>query len=103
MNPNIPLPLLLRSGLAAAALLLTAALPAAAQTYFRVNSGAGNTSGSVLTIDHPALNGKPKVKPLITQFWSGVYNPHPVGVEYNTSAARWQILNEDGAAIPVNA
>lgn len=93
---------LFRSGLAAI-VILASALPAAAQTYFRVNSAGGNTLGAVLTIDHPALNGKPKVKPLITQFWSGVYNPHPVGVQYNTAAARWQIVNEDGANIPANA
>lgn len=100
---NLPFLPLLRSGLAASALLLACALPAKAQNYFRVNSDVANTTGPVLTIDHPALNGKPKVKPLITQFWSAVYNPHPVGVNYNATIGRWEIVNEDGANIPVNA
>ena len=94
---------LLRSGLASSALLLAALCPATAQTYFRVNSEGGNTSGSVLTIDHPSLNGKPKARPLLTQYWSAVYNPHPVGVQYSTAAGRWQIVNEDGVDIPANA
>lgn len=96
-------PSLLLSGLASAALLLSASLPAAAQTYFRVSSEGGNTSGSVLTIDHPTLNGKPKAKPLVTQFWSNVYNAHPVGVQYDAGSARWQIVNQDGVDIPANA
>jgi hypothetical protein len=102
MKSNLPYPPLLRSGLAATALLLAGALPAAAQTYFRVNSEAGNTIGPILTINHPALNGKPKVKPLITKFWSGVYNASPVGVQYSATLGRWQIVNEDGDNIPAN-
>lgn len=96
-------PSLFLSGLAASACLLLAICPAAAQTYFRVSSEGGNTAGSVLTIDHPSLNGKPKARPLLTQFWSAVYNPHPVGVQYSTAAGRWQIVNEDGVDVPANA
>ncbi len=103
MKKSSLIPSLLRSGLAATAFLLAASLPAAAQTYFRVTSGGGNTSGSVLTIDHPSLNGKPKARPLVTQFWSGVYNAHPVGVQYDNESARWQIVNEDGVGIPASA
>jgi hypothetical protein len=103
MKSKLPYLPSLRSGLAATALLLASALPAAAQTYFRVNSEAGNTLGPILTIDHPSLNGKPKVKPLITQFWSGVYNDSPVGVQYSATLGRWQIVNEDGDNIPANA
>lgn len=102
MKSNLPDLPLFRSGFAAA-LLLASALSAAAQTYFRVNSGGGNTLGAVLTIDHPALNGKPKVKPLITQFWSGTYNASPVGVQYSSTLGRWQIVNEDGDDIPADA
>lgn len=101
MNPSSPS---LRSRLAGIALLLVAAgLPAAAQTAFRLTSSPANTSGSLMTLDHPALNGKPKVKPLVTQFWDAVYNPHPVGVLYNSSTAKWMLVNEDGANIPANA
>lgn len=101
MNPSNPS---LRSRLAGIALLLVAAsLPAAAQTAFRLTSGPANTSGSQMTLDHPALNGKPKVKPLVTQFWDATYNPHPVGVVYNSATAKWMLVNEDGANIPANA
>jgi hypothetical protein len=103
MKPNPKTLPPLRSRLAAAAMFLVSVLPSSAQTIFRVNSEAGNTSGSILTLDHPALNGKPKAKPLITQFWSGVYNANPVGVQYNTTSARWQIVNENGVGIPANA
>jgi len=103
MTPTTPSSASLRSRLAAAALLICASGAATAQTYFRVNSEGGNTDGSVLTIDHPSLNGKPRAKPLLTQFWSGVYNAHPVGVQYDGDAERWQIVNEDGVAIPPNA
>lgn len=93
-----------RSRLAGIALLLVAAgLPAAAQTAFRLTSGPANTSGSLMTLDHPALNNKPKVKPLVTQYWDGVYNAHPVGVLYNSATGRWMLVNEDGANIPANA
>lgn len=102
MKSNPPILPRIRSGLAAA-LLLACALPAAAQTYFRVTSAGGNTLGPILTIDHPALNGKPKVKPVVTQFWSAVYNASPVGVQYNGILGRWQIVNEDGEDIPAEA
>ena len=94
----------LRSRLAGLALLVVAtSLPAAAQTAFRATSAPANTSGSLMTIDHPALNNKPRVKPLVTQFWDGVYNAHPVGVLYNPAIAKWMLVNEDGADIPANA
>lgn len=100
-NPTSPS---FRSRLAGIALLLVATgLPAAAQTAFRITSGPANTSGSLMTIDHPALNNKPKVKPLVTQFWDAVYNAHPVGVLYNPGIAKWMLVNEDGADIPANA
>lgn len=100
-NPSSPC---FRSRLAGIALLLVATgLPAASQTAFRVTSGAANTVDSLLIIDHPALNNKPKVKPLVTQFWSAVYNPHAVGVLYNSAIGKWMLVNEDGVDIPVDA
>ncbi len=85
-----------------AGLALVAALPATAQTAFRVTADPENLSGSFMTLDHPAINGKPKAKPVVTQFWDGTYNAHPVGVEYKASSGRWRIVNEDDAAMPLN-
>jgi hypothetical protein len=38
---------------------------------------------------------------MVTQLWTGVYNPHPVGVFY--TGGKWTIFNEDLAAMPVGA
>ena len=40
---------------------------------------------------------------LVTQRWTGVYNPHPVGVYYNSFLQYWQVFNLDGADMPINA
>jgi hypothetical protein len=34
---------------------------------------------------------------------SGTYDPHPVGVRYDTGSGQWAILNEDGASMPLSA
>ncbi len=93
--------------LAAAAMALAVAAPAhaagGAPKAYRFTSTATNTSTCFLTLDHPALNGKPTLKLLVTQYFNGAYNPHPVGVGYNYSANKWQIINEDQENIPLNA
>ncbi|WP_367873877.1 hypothetical protein [Luteolibacter sp. Populi] len=96
----------IRGGLALAAIVLvsTATTQAAGgPKAYRFTASVGNTSGASLTIDHPAFNGKANVKPVLTQFWDGVYNAHPVGFRYDTEAAKWVIENEDGAAMPAGA
>lgn len=75
---------------------------AAAPKVFRFTASAGNTNTSVMTMDHPALNGKPTLRPVITQYSTGVTNPHPVGLIYNHLFQRWQVLNEDNQNIPAN-
>lgn len=52
-------------------------------------------------IDNPATNGNPDAIVIVTQLWTGVYNPHPVGVFY--TGGKWTIFNEDEAAMPVGA
>jgi hypothetical protein len=47
--------------------------------------------------------GDPRAKVLVTQRWSGVYNPHPVGVVYDPVAQAWKVFNEDQADMPLNA
>lgn len=58
-------------------------------------------SGQCTTLDHPATNGNPAAIVIVTQLWTGIYNPHPVGVYY--SGGKWLIFNEDLAAMPVGA
>jgi hypothetical protein len=64
-------------------------------------ASAENTEDNVLTLDSPALNKKPSLKLIVTQYWTGVYNPQPIGVSY--SGGKWNIFNESGAAIPAGA
>lgn len=68
---------------------------------FTHTATALNSSNHVTIIDNPATNNNPTAIVIISQFWEGVYNPHPVGVYY--SAAKWRIFNEDIAAMPLNA
>lgn len=81
----------------------TPAHAAGAPKAYRFTSTATNTKDHLLTLDHPAFNGKSTLRLLVTQYFTGVYNPHPVGVSYNYTLNKWQIVNEDEADIPVNA
>ena len=105
MNTLSLLQVALRGGIAAGAVAMLAIAPAkaAAPKALQFISDVGNTSGSTMTLDHPVLNGKSKLNPILTQWWTSVYNDHPVGVQYNESSGRWQIRNEDAAAIPAGA
>lgn len=76
---------------------------AGAPKAYRFTSTAANTSARRMTLDHAALNGKPTLRLLVTQYFDGVYNPHPVGVMYNESTKKWMIANDDLADMPLNA
>jgi len=89
--------------LAATMILALAAADAAGPIALRFTANGGNTSGDTTVLNHPALNGKPKIKPILTQYWTSAYNPHPVGMEYDSTSARWRVINEDGANIPLNS
>lgn len=93
--------------LATVALLAAPPVQAAAKVFqFTAVTGAGgNTSGAVLTLSNPALDGKPALKLIINQRYggSGTLNNHPVGVFYDPIQKKWEIMNEDGAAIPNGA
>ena len=58
-----------------------------------------NTRLHLTTIDHPALNGKPKAVVMVTQVF-GKYNPNEIGVWY--SGGKWKIFNQNRAAMPLN-
>lgn len=95
-------------GLAFAAVTLAFAAPAEAAgaalpKAYRFTSSDTNTTDSVMTLDHAALNGKPTLRLIVGQVHAGVANPHPVGLRYNPVARKWQILNEDNEDIPVGA
>jgi hypothetical protein len=77
--------------------------PPKVHVFTAVTGSGGNTSGDHITLDHRDLNGKPGLKLIVTQYWTGVYNNHQVGVRYNKTSAKWEIANEDGAAMPSGA
>jgi hypothetical protein len=72
--------------------------PAAFQHTVTVTSCGSNQCSA---IDDPATNGNSSAIVMVTQLWTGVYNPHPVGVFY--TGGKWTIFNEDLAAMPVGA
>lgn len=57
--------------------------------------------GNTCPVDHPATNGKSNEVVFASQYWTGAYNAHPIGVWY--SADKWHVFNEDEAPMPVNA
>ena len=67
-----------------------------------------NTVANSTYIDHPRANGNPGAVLQITQNWNpggggGVYNDHPVGVNYDPDVRRWVVYNKDLATIPRGA
>jgi hypothetical protein len=72
-------------------------------TALRVVAAPANLFDGALVLDHPALNRNPKAKPVLTQFWDGVSNPHPVAVQYHLASSRWRIVNGDGTNLPAGA
>ncbi len=91
-----------KSGLLALLGLSFAAVPAhaAGPKALQITTSVANTSGSIMTIDHPALNGKPKTNVIINHRYISAFNNHQLGLQYNTTVGRWQVRNEDGANIP---
>ena len=69
---------------------------------------SSNIVGNKTTINNSPINGNPNAFLYVTQNWnpngqSGVYNNAHIGVWYDSSASRWKIFNENGAAMPVGA
>lgn len=95
----------LKSSLLGLALLGLVAASGSAQAagpkaYQFVTSGA-NTSGSITTLDNPALNGKPKLNLIVAHKYTVGYNNHALGLRYNFSTGKWQVQHEDGVAVPL--
>ncbi|MFN7550373.1 MAG: choice-of-anchor Q domain-containing protein [Pseudomonadota bacterium] len=77
--------------------------PFAGKTGFVHQAAAANTSGALTTIDHPALNGATNRSRIAVAFhrWQGIYHDFPIGLRWvATGGGRWQMRNEDGAAMP---
>jgi hypothetical protein len=67
---------------------------------------AGNRAGDYTIIDNPLTNGHPDAILFVTPNWNpggvgGTYDNHPISVGYLGS--KWLIINEDFAAMPLNA
>lgn len=84
------------------------AVPKANSSVFVQTANASNITGDYTLIDSSATNGQPDAQLQVTQNWNpngkgGTYNPHQIGVFYNTTAAKWAVFNEDGSAMTVGA
>lgn len=71
-------------------------------------ASSGNVSGNRTTLSDIRLNAKPGAFLYVTANFnpgggSGFFNDSQLGVLFNTSLNRWQIFNENGAAMPVGA
>jgi hypothetical protein len=71
-------------------------------------ASSANVSGNRTTLSDIRLNAKPDAFLYVTANFNpgggpGFYNDAQLGVLYNTSLNRWQIFNENGAAMPIGA
>lgn len=83
-------------------------LPNSGAWQFTAKATPLNTTGDRIVLDHQSLNGNAYRTPMVTQVWNpggggGVYNDHAIGTVYDRPTGRWQIFNQDGAAMPVGA
>ncbi len=93
-----------------ASLALTAVLAttAAAQTYWGgVHVAAAENTAGHLTFLPLTLAGSANDRVQVTQLWDGwaggVYNAHPIGLWFSSSAGRWAVMNLDYASMPLGA
>lgn len=82
-------------------------IPPTSETFVH-RAEPANTVGNRTYLDDPLTNSKPDAQLSVTQNWnpgggSGVYNDHPVGVQYDEDVGKWAIYNRDGAPIPGRA
>ncbi len=71
-------------------------------------AAAGTITGNFTVIDNPLTNGLPGALLRVTQNFNpggggGFYNNHVIGVFYSLSTLKWNIFNQDIAAMPVGA
>jgi hypothetical protein len=68
---------------------------------YRHAATASNIHGDYTVLDNSVTNNDPNAVVEVTQDFTGVYDPHEVGVFY--IFGHWAIFNEDGAAMPAGA
>jgi hypothetical protein len=71
--------------------------PASSSSRVYIDDAAANSNPYAVVLATARLNSQ------VSRFGSsmGVYNPHPIGVDYDSQKKRWFIFNEDFA--PINA
>ncbi len=79
-----------------------------ASTQFVHYARRSNTTGHHTYLDNKLTNRHPDATLSVTQNWNpgggrGVYNDHPVGIQYNAKLKEWVIYNQDGAPMPEGA
>lgn len=62
---------------------------------------SANWAAPEAELDHPALNGKANLGMIVTQVWTDTANNHQVGLYYNQGSKKWNVMNEDNAAMPI--
>jgi hypothetical protein len=84
------------------------ALKTSYQQVFAHTATASNTSGNVSQLTASVFTN-PNLLPRVTQAWNPggdcgcEYNPHAVGLWFDSGAGRWTIYNVDNAPIPLGA
>jgi hypothetical protein len=76
--------------------------------FFVHTAAAATIAGHTTAINNPATNGNPNALLIVTSNWNpggtgGTFNNHAIGVWYNTGTSKWEIFNQDYAAMPANA
>jgi hypothetical protein len=79
-----------------------------AETAFVHVATLETLSGDTTTIDHELLNHQPDMQLMVTQRFGvpgspGIFNDHPIAVDYDAGMGMWSIVNQDGADMPENA
>ena len=76
-------------------------IPPASETFVHY-ARLGNTVGNSTYLNNPLTNGEPDAILTVTQNWNpgggrGLYNDHPIGVQYDADTGKWAICNRGGA------
>lgn len=97
-----------QSAMPAGASFNVLAVPASSPGVFVHTAAAPNIDGQLTLINSPLTNDNPKAELQVTQDFDpgaigGTYDPHVIGVWYDSALGEWSIINEDGEFMPVGA
>ncbi len=71
------------------------------KSFQHTATGSSMKMGHVTNLNHSNTNNASNAFVFVTQCWTSVYNPHPVGVWY--SGGKWTVYNEDRVKMPANS